>query len=107
MMQRRGQFVVPILVIGIGVGWLLNSLQIIPDVNWAWSIGLMVAGCAWLVIEGVNQGTIVFGLFLIVSGVLSILRQTGLLSIRVEAPCLVITFGILVLISIYGGAARR
>ncbi len=100
-MQHKGRFEVPILVIGIGIGWLLNSLEIIPDVNWAWSIGLMAAGCAWLAFEGINSSSIVFGVFLIVAGVLSIMRQADLLSISVEGPCLVIAFGVLVLISMY------
>lgn len=43
MMKSAKRFVVPILVILLGVTWMLNVLEIIPGVDWMWTLGLAVA----------------------------------------------------------------
>ena len=99
MSQAKGKVLIPSLVLAVGVGWLMNSLKIIPDVNWVWSLGLGATGALWLVCEGINRATIVIGPFLLVTSVLSITRQQGYLDFDVEVPLLVITMGALLLLS--------
>ena len=92
------RFVVPILVIALGVAWLLNVKNILPEVNWIWTIGLGVSGVVLLVIEKINKFNFLVGVFLIIASVFSILRQTGKINPNVEVPTLCIIFGILMLI---------
>jgi len=92
------RFAVPILVIALGVAWLLNVQNILPGVNWIWTIGLGVSGVVILVIEKINKFNFLVGVFLMISSVFSILRQTGKISPNVEVPTLFIILGILMLI---------
>ena len=99
MPKVKSEVVIPVLLIAVGVGWMMNSLDILPGVEWAWSIGLAAAGLLWLVCGGINKGTIVIGPFLLVASICSVARQTSILKIEVEMPCLVIALGGLLLIS--------
>jgi len=47
----------PILIITVGVGWLLTIHDIVPGVNWVWTLGLAVAGLLILAIGGVDKVT--------------------------------------------------
>ncbi len=91
------RYAVPILVIALGVAWLLNVKNILPSVNWIWTVGLAVSGIVFLVIDKLNKFNFVVGLFLMISSVFSILRQTGIITPNVEVPSLFITLGILML----------
>lgn len=95
----RKKLAVPILIIIFGVTWLLNVKQIIPGVDWMWTVGLAVAGIFNLVFGGLNKGTVVTGPFLIVASVCSFLRQTNRLPLDNEIPVLIISLGVLMLIS--------
>ena len=86
-------------MVAVGLGWLMNILEIIPGVDWAWSLGLGATGLLWLVCGGINKGTIVIGPFLLITSVLSIARQGGHLQFEVEVPLLIITLGALLLLS--------
>lgn len=92
------RFAVPILVIALGVAWLLNVQNILPGVNWIWTIGLGVSGVVILVIDKINKFNFLVGVFLMISSLFSILRQTGKINPNVEVPSLFIIFGILMLI---------
>jgi hypothetical protein len=96
--QKRG-VASAILIIAIGVAWLLNVIGVVAGVNWVWTGSLGVMGALILGFGGVNQLTILVGPFLIVASILSILRQTGQMSIDVEVPVLVVCFGVLMLLS--------
>jgi len=63
MNGSKMRFVVPILVIVAGITWLLNILEVIPGVDWVWTIGLGAVGVLMLVVGGVNKMTIVAGPF--------------------------------------------
>ena len=95
MASNRKGYVIPILVIVLGVTWLLNVLGIIPGVDWIWTLGLAAAGVLTLAVGGLNKLTVVVGPFLIVASGCSVLRQTGRLSLDVEAPVLIIVLGCL------------
>jgi hypothetical protein len=84
----------------IGGGWLLTELNFGPGVNWIWTMGLLAAGVVVFIIGGgVDKVSIVLGPFLIACGLLSIVRQSGLLPINIEMPCLVILGGFLFLVA--------
>ena len=78
---------------------MLNTLNIIPEVDWAWSIGLATVGILSVAIGGFNKVSIVTGPFLIIASVFSVMRQTGRINIDLEVPILVIVLGVLMLIS--------
>jgi hypothetical protein len=98
MMSSRRQFVIPILVILLGVTWLLNVLNIIPGVDWIWTVGLAAVGILTLAAGGINKLTVVTGPFFMVASVCSILRQTGRLELDREVPILTIVLGCLLLL---------
>lgn len=91
--------VIPIMIITVGVGWLLTTLGIAPQINWLWTLALAVVGVVTFAAGGWNKVTFVIGTFFIVASVLSVLRQTERLSIDHEVPILVIVMGVLLLIA--------
>ena len=99
MIPARQPLIFGISLIVLGTGWLLNNLQIDPDVNWVWTLGLGIAGIAFVVTGGLNKVTIILGPFLVVTSVLSYLRQNGELSAAYEMPGLTALLGILLLVS--------
>ena len=98
MNQESKQYVVPVLVIAVGIGWLLNVQGVFPPVDWLWTGGLAVVGILMLVIGTVDKLKGVVGPFLIIASICSVLRQTETLSIEKEIPILVIVLGILLII---------
>jgi hypothetical protein len=92
--------IVAVLVIALGIAWLLNTLNVIPGVDWLWTGGLGVAGLLVLANKGFTKFTFVIGSFLLISSVCSILRQTGMLRPNIEMPVLFIVFGVLILVSV-------
>ncbi|HXI83795.1 MAG TPA: hypothetical protein VNL17_06860 [Verrucomicrobiae bacterium] len=97
-MKIKG-LVVPVLVIVLGVTWLLNILQVLPGVDWIWTVGLAAAGVLTLLVGGINKLTVVVGPFLMVGSICSLLRQLDVLPIDREIPILTIVLGILMLIA--------
>jgi hypothetical protein len=91
--------VVPIVTTVVGVAWLLNVLQVMPGVDWLWTAGLAAAGVLALAVGGLNRVSVVIGPFLLVSSVLSVMRQTGKLAVDREMPILVIVLGLLMLVA--------
>jgi hypothetical protein len=88
----------PVLLITVGVGWLLTTVGVAPGIDWVWTLGLGIAGLMTLAIGGIDKVTVVIGPFFMTATCLSILRQTGRLSIDIEIPVLVIVTGVLLLI---------
>jgi hypothetical protein len=99
MPTARRELVVPILLLAFGGGWLLNALELLPGVDWAWSIGLAACGVITLIAGGMRKPVLVVGGFLIVASGLSIARQQFELPIKVEVPLLVISLGTLMLVA--------
>jgi hypothetical protein len=92
--------IVAVLVIALGIAWLLNTLGVIPGVDWLWTGGLGIAGLLIMAANGINKFTFVIGPFLLVSSVFSVLRQTGRIQANIEMPVLFIIFGVLLLLSL-------
>jgi hypothetical protein len=100
MSATKSMIIIAVLVIALGVAWLLNTLDVIPGVDWLWTGGLGVAGLLVMAVNGINRSTFVIGPFLMISSVFSILRQTGRLRPNIEMPVLFIIFGVLLLPSV-------
>jgi hypothetical protein len=99
MPESKKPIVVSVLIIALGVSWLLNTLHVIPDVDWVWTAGIGICGVLVFVAGEFNKLTFVVGTLLLTASVLSVLRQTGRLRVDVEVPVLVIALGVLVLLS--------
>jgi len=57
----REKYLLPILVIALGVAWLSNVLDVYPALDWIWTIGLAAVGILMLVVGGLNNKTVVIG----------------------------------------------
>src|SRR5437016_14592955 len=99
MSATRRMIIVAVLVIALGIAWLLNTLNVIPGVDWLCTGGLGVADLLALANRGFTKVTFVIGSFLLISSVCSILRQTGMMRSNIEIPVLLIVFGVLILAS--------
>lgn len=95
--SRKGWITASVLTIALGAAWLLNTLNVIPGVDWIWTSLLGVTGVLAIVLGGVNKMTFVVGPFLLIASVFSILRQTGRFETNTEVPLLVIVLGVLML----------
>ena len=93
------KLVVPILTIVVGATWLLNVLEVMPVVDWVWTVGLAAVGVLSMIFGGLNKLTLVTGPFLLAASVCALLRQTGRLSVDCEIPVLVIVLGVLILVA--------
>jgi hypothetical protein len=96
--MKTKELIAPILVIALGITWLLNVLDIMPGVDWIWTVALAAVGVITLLLGGVNKLTVVVGPFLMIASVCSLLRQIGTLPIDREVPILTIILGILMLL---------
>jgi len=95
----RTAIIAPVLIIGVGVGWLLNVLDFLHTVEWVWPVSLAVGAIVAVVFGGPNKLTFVLCPFLLVSSIFSVLRQVGRLRVNLEVPCLVILIGVLWLVA--------
>ncbi|MBE9609313.1 hypothetical protein [Chitinilyticum piscinae] len=93
----RGAFF-PVVLIVLGAGWLLNELNIMPEVSWLVIIGLAVAGMAILLVDGVNKSSIVNAPLLLGASLATFLCQYQGLSLRLVLPALLMLLGVLLLI---------
>lgn len=99
IMDNKTSIIVPILMITVGIGWILTVQGVIPEINWVWSLALAVVGFLIFVLAGFNKFSLVAGGFFILASGLSLLRQTGRLTIEMEVPIIVIAIGVLLLIA--------
>lgn len=90
---------IPCLIIALGAGWLLNVLDVLPGVDWVWSLGIGLPGLLILALSGIDKVSIVVGPFLIIASLFSVMRQTGRMTVDIEIPVLVVVFGVLLLIA--------
>lgn len=98
--HNRAPLIIPVLIIVVGVGWLVSALGFGPGINWVWTLGLGVIGILTIVASGgFDKVSIVIGPFFLVASLLSVLRQTGQLSLDIEVPVLVISIGVFSLLA--------
>lgn len=93
--------ILPLMLISVGIGWLLTALGVAPQIDWVWTLSLAVIGFLTFAVGGFDKVTFVVGVFFIATSCLSVLRQSGRISINVEMPVLVIVSGVLMLIARY------
>ena len=98
MSNNKSGLVLPFLIITVGVGWLLTTLGIAPQINWVWTLGLAVVGFTTFAVSGVDKASVVIGTLFLLASLFSVLRQTGKLQLDTEVPILVIATGVLLLI---------
>jgi hypothetical protein len=91
--------IIPILLIIFGIGWVLTTMGVVPQIDWVWTLGIAVVGVLALAGGGIDKVTIVVGPFFMIASFLSILRQTNRLTVDLEVPLLVILAGVLMLIA--------
>ncbi|QDT54515.1 hypothetical protein Pan44_25480 [Caulifigura coniformis] len=95
-----GQKTLAILIMAVGAGWLMTVQNVLPGVDWVWTLGLLAVGIlAFLVSRGIDRFSVVAGPLFVLASLLSTLRQTGRLSLDTEVPLLVIASGFLLFIS--------
>jgi hypothetical protein len=97
--NRMPALAIPILIIVVGLGWLLTVLGFGPGINWVWTLGLALIGILVFVLSGFDKVSVVLGPLFLLASLLSVLRQTGNLSLNIEVPILVISTGILLLLA--------
>jgi len=95
MKPDKKSLMLPILLIAVGVGWLLTTLNVVPGIDWVWTLGLAAVGLLTFAVGGFDKVTVVIGPFFMLASCLSILRQTERLHVDVEVPILVIIAGVL------------
>lgn len=98
-MNNKKTLVLPLLMIIIGTGWLMTVLGFVPGIDWLWTLGIAGAGLLCFVVGGFDKITFVAGGFAIFTSILSVMRQTGQISLNVEVPVLVIIAGVLMMIA--------
>lgn len=99
MSSDKFSLLIPVMLITIGAGWLLTTLNIAPGINWVWTLGLVAVGLLTFVLSGVDKVTVIVGPFFIAASLFSVMRQAMKLSFDVEVPLLVILAGVLMIIA--------
>ena len=89
----------PVVLIVLGIAWLLNSLDWLPEIHWLWILGLAGAGVAILVLDGITKSSVVAGPLLILAGILSFFRQYYGLGWRFIVPIMLIAAGTFMLVA--------
>jgi len=96
----NGQKTLAILIMAVGAGWLMTVQNVLPGVDWVWTLGLLAVGIlAFLVSRGIDKFSVVAGPLFVLASVLSTLRQTGRISLDTEMPLLVTASGFLLFMS--------
>ncbi len=83
----------------LGIGSFLNVQNIVPQVDWIFTLLLGMLGILTPFVFGFDKVTFVLGPFLMIATVFSLLRQLGYVSSSTEITLLVIIVGVLMLLS--------
>ena len=97
MNPAKKTLIFPLLLILLGTGWLLTNLGLAPQIDWVWTLCLAGVGVLMFVIGAFDKVSFVVGGFFVIASVLSLLRQTGRISVDIEIPLLTILLGLLLL----------
>ena len=98
--SSKGPFVLALLIITVGVGWLLTALAVAPGINWVLTLSLgMIGVLAFVTSGGIDKVSVIVGPFFLIGSALSLLRQAKFLSLDVEIPIYVIVIGVLMLVA--------
>ena len=98
-MSDKKTLVLPVVLITVGFGWLLSSAGVMPSIDWLWTLGLAVSGGLAFAVAGWDKVTAVVGPMLMAASGLSMLRQSGHITLGTETPILVMLLGVLLLVA--------
>ena len=96
---RKTGILSALLIIALGSGALMQTLEALRGTGWVWVVLLAFAGVAALVYMGLDKVSFVAGPLLIGSAVLTACCQAGWLLQSVAYPIFFILFGILLLLA--------
>ena len=99
MGPSRTSLIVPVLLIAVGIGWLLATIGIAPQILWIWTLSLGAIGVLIFLVWGFDKITIVIGPLFLLASILSVLRQTERVNLNLEIPLLIIAAGVLLLVA--------
>ena len=83
----------PIALLVLGVVWLLDSLDWLPNIRWVWVIGLLAAGVGILIVDGITKSSVVASALLIGAGLMVFFHQFYGLGWRFILPVMLIVAG--------------
>ena len=89
----------PITLIVVGLVWLAWHFRLFPDVDWIIAIGLVVAGVAVLLFDGITKSSVVIGPFLVGVGIAWGVHERYRVTWSVLIPALLVWLGLLMLAS--------
>lgn len=87
------KILLPLTILLIGFCWLLSAMGVLGRVDWAWTGLLAVSGVVVTLADKLNQFNLTLGLFLVYCAIMAALRQSGVITLEVEVPLIVIGFG--------------
>ncbi|AMC33697.1 hypothetical protein [Janthinobacterium sp. B9-8] len=99
MLEKKRSAVLPIVLIAIGGGWLVNELQLMPQISTLIILGLIGAGIAVLAVEGLNKSSVVTAPMLIATGFAIYLKDYHAIGLKLSIPALMVLAGILMLLA--------
>ena len=100
MKTSKPAIAISLLIIGLGIGWLLNILRVFGgEIDWIWISGLGISGLLLLSLAKLDRFNFVVGTSLIIFSILALLRQAKVIDVNIEAPILFISVGVLLLLA--------
>ena len=57
------RFFLSLIITLVGISWLLVVLNMVPDVQWIWTIGLFLSGVLVMVFLGLDKLSFSIGMF--------------------------------------------
>jgi hypothetical protein len=87
----------PVTLIVVGLAWLAWQFGWFPNVDWVIAAGLVAAGVAILIFDGLTKSSVVAGPLLIGAGIAYGLHLHYRISWSVLAPCLLVLLGVMML----------
>ena len=97
--MKNPSLAVPLALIIIGALWFLKTTDILPATSTLVAIGLLIAGAAVLLLDGINKQSIVSGPLLIYIGTAIYLRSNYLMETSPLVALGMMILGCLLLLS--------
>ncbi|STQ90598.1 hypothetical protein [Iodobacter fluviatilis] len=99
MLEKKRSAVLPVVLIAVGGGWLINELQLMPQMGTLIILGLIAAGIAVLALEGINKSSVVTAPMLIATGFALYLKDYHGVGLKLSIPALMVLAGLLMLLA--------
>lgn len=100
MKTSKSAIAISLLIIALGIGWLLNKLQVFGgQIDWIWVSALGVSGVLLLTLSKLDRFNFVVGVSFILCAILAVLKYLGVVQIDLVAPILFTSVGVLLLLA--------